>query len=182
MYPPGFAVYITLGASMSKTLLIGKSKELFVASQLAARHLHIYFPLVDNGFDFVVSNPTATAFVPVQVKYKNSRSGFTLKRTDVDRYLPSDAVVVFSSGQSTLDETYFFPFADWLGRARQEDRNRSDGKLSVYISSSGEWAERFRGEKGLSLAFSSVLTEAPNPSIEGDVQGLSPSAAPHIKR
>jgi hypothetical protein len=31
-------------------------------------------------------------------------------------------------------------------------------------------------------AFSSTYVQAPNPSIERDVQGLSPSAAPHVKR
>jgi hypothetical protein len=28
----------------------------------------------------------------------------------------------------------------------------------------------------------SSCEQPPNPSIEGDVQGLSPSAAPHVKR
>lgn len=143
---------------MTRSLLIGKSKELFVASQLAAQHLHIYFPLVDNGFDFVVSDPTGTVFIPVQVKYKQSRTGFTLKRTDDSRYLHSKAVVVFCSGKASVDETWYFPFDEWLKQAKAEDRGRPDGKLSVYLSSSARWAEDYRGDKGLRRSFKDVLT------------------------
>ena len=34
----------------------------------------------------------------------------------------------------------------------------------------------------LEIMKTGMQAEAPNPSIEGDVQGLSPSAAPHVKR
>ena len=162
---------------MSKSLLIGKSKELFVATELARRYLHIYLPLVDNGFDFVVNNPTATSFVPVQVKYKQARTGFTLKRTDGERYAACDAVIIFCDGEALLKEAYFFPARDWRQRALQEDRSRSDGKLSVYLSSSNDWADRFRGDNGLLLAFGADLPEVPIPPIERAHPGKSGRAS-----
>jgi len=34
---------------MSKTLLMGKARELYAATLLAAQVLHVYLPVADNG-------------------------------------------------------------------------------------------------------------------------------------
>jgi hypothetical protein len=59
---------------MPDTSLIGKAKELQVASQLVAAGIYVYFPLLDNGFDLLAANQTGTRFLPVQVKYKKRRT------------------------------------------------------------------------------------------------------------
>jgi hypothetical protein len=142
---------------MSKTLLIGKAKELYVATLLVARHLHIYFPLVDNGFDLLVTNNDGTRILPVQVKYKNTRSGFSLKRADAEKFIRCNAVLAFGSGAAEDPEFYFFPAKEWASKA--EDRDRGDDMRVIYLASAEnqEWAKRFLGKQGIDLAFASVL-------------------------
>ena len=72
-------------------------------------------------------------------------------------------VVVFTDRVVRLANTSFTLF-DWAGICLAYDR-RQVGQL-------GAWPQMNR--KG--------FTQAPNPSIEGDGQGLSPSSAPHVKR
>lgn len=145
---------------MSKTLLIGKAKELYVATLLVAEHLHVYFPLVDNGFDLLVTSNDGKTFLPVQVKYKNTRTGFSLKRADSDQFVNANAVIVFGEGTAELDNFYFFPAKEWKEWAK--DRARGDGKLVVYLSDANArvWAAQFRGGAGIKRAFESVLTNS----------------------
>jgi hypothetical protein len=142
---------------MSDTALIGKAKELYVATLLVARKLHVYFPLVDNGFDLIATSPDASRFLPIQVKYKAERSGFALKRTDADRFGAVDAVLAFGSEKADEDSFYFFPGREWLKIATAQDRGRGDEKLVVYLAESREWAEEFRGHAGIDRAFASLL-------------------------
>ena len=143
---------------MSKTLLIGNAKKLYVATLLVGEHLHVYFPLVDNGFDLLVKSSDGRKFLPVQVKYKNSRSGFSLKRADVNQFVNANAVIAFGSGTAELDNFYFFPANEWEREA--EDRSRGDDKLVVYLAKSQEWAAQFKGSRGIKTAFKSVLPDA----------------------
>lgn len=140
---------------MSTTLLIGRAKELYVATLLVGERLHVYLPLVDNGFDLLVTSSDGTKFLPVQVKYKNSRTGFSLKRADVDQFVKANAVIAFGSGTADLENFYFFPAKEWVRQA--EDRARGDDKLVVYMAKSQEWAARFKGSRGIHAAFKSVL-------------------------
>ncbi len=140
---------------MSNTLLIGKAKELHVATLLVAKHLHVYFPLVDNGFDLLVTNSDGTKFLPVQVKYKRSRTGFSLKRTDAKKFQNCNAVLAFGSGTAQSAEFYFLPAQQWASKV--EDRGRGDDRLVVYLTKHREWAKQFVGDAGIDLAFASLL-------------------------
>lgn len=142
---------------MSDTALIGKAKELYVATLLVARRLHVYFPLVDNGFDLIATTPDASRFLPVQVKYKAERSGFALKRTDAEKFGAADAVLAFGSEKADEDSFYFFPGREWLKIATEQDRGRGDDKLVVYLAESRDWTEGFRGRVGIERAFASLL-------------------------
>jgi hypothetical protein len=107
---------------MVDTALIGKAKELQVAGRLVAAGLYVYFPLVDNGFDLVVSNKSGSLFVPVQVKFKQKRSGFSLKKDDVKKFLDAKkTVVVFGSdSESSSSNFWFFPILRaMLNKCRQ---------------------------------------------------------------
>ena len=146
---------------MSETALIGKAKELYVATLLVGRRLHVYFPLVDNGFDLIVTTPDGGRFLPVQVKYKAKRTGFSLKRCDAERFAKVDAVLAFGSESARADQFYFFPAREWMKRATQQDRNRGDDKLVAYMTGD-EWEKPFQGEAGIDLAFEAVLRIAPS--------------------
>ncbi|MCY4747514.1 hypothetical protein NYO99_21290 [Pelomonas sp. UHG3] len=140
---------------MSKTALIGKSKELYVATLLVTRHLHVYFPLVDNGFDLVVTSTDGRFHVPVQVKYKESRTGLTLHRDDAEKFRLANAVLAFGSGSADVENFYFIPAREWCERA--EDRARGDNKLAVYFSEDKVWADQYLGNAGIDRSFASVL-------------------------
>lgn len=144
---------------MSESSLIGKAKELYVATLLVGRKLHVYFPLVDNGFDLVVGKRDGTDFIPVQVKYKAVRSGFSLERNDAERFAEAGAVLAFGSGDKLDEEKfYFFPAAEWLEVAQGRDRARKDEKLVVY-SQDAEWAKRYCGQRGIDEAFKRLLAQ-----------------------
>jgi|WetSurMetagenome_2_1015567.scaffolds.fasta_scaffold906915_1 hypothetical protein len=142
---------------MSETALTGKAKELFVATVLVGRRLHVYFPLVDVGFDLVAAAPDGSAFVPVQVKYTAKRTGFNLKRSDAKRFAEVGAVLAFGSYRADEDAFYFFPAREWLAEAEAHDRTRGDDNLVVYLSKSGEWAAMYRGASGIERSFSKLL-------------------------
>jgi hypothetical protein len=89
-------------------MLIGKAKELYVATLLVAERLHVYIPLVDNGFDLMVTSSAGAKFLSVQVKYKNSRTGFSLRRADAARFEKANAVIAFGTGEAGLNNFYFF--------------------------------------------------------------------------
>lgn len=156
---------ITREPFMSKTVLIGKAKELYVATLLVAKHLHVYFPLVDNGFDLLVTSSDGSKFLPVQVKYKNSRRGCGLKRADAKKFKKCNAVLAFGSDTAEPDDFYFFPAKEWASkakdRARGKDRARRDDMLFVYLAKNQnkEWAKKFIGKPGIDLAFKSVLAK-----------------------
>ncbi len=141
---------------MSKTLLIGKAKELYVATVLVAENLHVYFPLVDNGFDLLVTSQDGVRFLPVQVKYKSKRTGFGLKRADVDKFVKANAVIAFGSEEAEVENFYFFPARDYAEKA--EDRDRGDDKLVVYQTNSQDWTMQYKGKAGIARSFSYVAS------------------------
>ena len=143
---------------MQDTSLVGKAKELQVASQLVATGIYVYFPLLDNGFDLLASNQTGTGFLPVQVKYKNSRTGFALHRKDIQKFRNAGAVVVFgSAGDNGRTDFWYVPIADWESKA--QDQNRADGKIAVYLHDENrQWARQYLNESGIRRAFASLLS------------------------
>jgi len=140
---------------MSNTALIGKSKELYVATLLVARQIQVYFPLVDTGFDLVALSSDGKRFLPIQVKYKQARTGFTLSRDDAKKFKDCDAVLAFGSGSADIDNFYFIPSKEWAEKV--DDRDRKDNKVAVYLSEHAKWAEKYKGSAGLDNAFVAVL-------------------------
>lgn len=164
---------------MSRTALIGKAKELFVATLLVGRGLHVYFPLVDNGFDLIATTPDGSDFLPIQIKYKANRTGFTLKKADGDKFENADAVLVFGSTDKADEDTfYFIPAREW--RTMVEDRGRGDGKVSVYLTKNHEWAEKFKGAKGIDLAFGSLLRSGVAPKKSSKLVAAGRSSPPEL--
>lgn len=146
---------------MSESSLIGKAKELYVATLLINRRLHVFTPLVDNGFDLVVAKRDGTEFIPVQVKYKGTRSGFSLDRKDALRFAQAGAVLAFGSGEDLVEkEFYFFPAKSWLDHAQASDQGRKDDKLVVYMTQSADWAAQFAGRRGIETAFARLLASS----------------------
>ena len=80
---------------MANTQLIGKAKELEVAGLLVANSIYVYLPLIDNGYDLLASNRKGTKFIPVQVKWKKTRSGLTLTKKDIARFTKTSVVLAF---------------------------------------------------------------------------------------
>ena len=117
---------------MGKTIFIGKAKELQVAKFLVDQGLNVYFPLVDTGF--------------------------TLTRSDAEKFPKAGAVLVFGEGDGRLEDFYFIPARSWKSKA--EDKQREDGKIAVYLSQHQKWADTFRGEAGLQKAFGRLLPKA----------------------
>lgn len=148
---------------MSETSLTGKAKELYVATLLVNRRLHVFLPFVDNGFDLVVAKPDGTGFIPVQVKYKTSRSGFSLDRDDAEKFFKADAVLAFGSGDDLKEENYYFiPAKSWMEAAKTQDTERQDNKLVVRFSLvDDKWKEQFRGSRGIDAAFKGLLARTP---------------------
>jgi uridine kinase len=61
-------------------------------------------------------------------------------------------------------------------------QGRSLAKHNCWLAARGCKVIRLEGNHSLEELLSEVDRQAPNPSIERDVQGLIPSAAPHVKR
>jgi hypothetical protein len=146
---------------MSETSMIGKAKELAVASQLVRLGVHVYLPLVDDGIDLIAASNTGTVLMPIQVKYKASRTGFALDEGKVKDY-PENTVLVFGTGPESTDadETFhFFPITEWRTEAEKHGAQREDGKLVIYNSKLAQgWAVRYSGDAGIRRAFAAILS------------------------
>lgn len=138
-------------------MLVGKAKELYVATLLVNRGLHVFTPLVDTGFDLVVGRPDGKRYLPVQVKFKNERTGYSLKKADAEKFRGCDAVLAFGAGLADEDAFHFFTARDWWSKA--EDRGRRDDKVVVYAAGNEEWLEQFRGARGIAKAFQGLFSE-----------------------
>jgi hypothetical protein len=142
---------------MSNSQLVGKAKELNAASILVENDLYVFFPLVDNGFDLVVSNKTGTKFIPVQVKYKEKRSGFSLNINDAEKFKTANAALIFCSKDQTREVTkfWFIPASEWY--TKSEDRKRKDNMRVVYFKGNSDWVSQYEDVDGLKNTFSSLL-------------------------
>jgi hypothetical protein len=145
---------------MSDSSMIGKAKELAVAGQLVRAGIHIFMPLVDNGIDLIAASRDGKVFVPVQVKYKQSRSGFTLHSAKAETY-DKDAVLAFGSAADEdegEEPFYFFKVREWLDAAREQATGRLDEKISIYIARTDpQWLNQRKGERGMRLAFAGIF-------------------------
>lgn len=153
-------VVSTVGGPVSDTSLIGKAKELAVASQLVRMGVHVFMPLVDNGIDLIAASKDGKVFVPVQVKFKASRSGFALDGSKAHGYPPTTVLAFGADALSATEpeEFYFFNVVDWLAEAEKHATDREDRKLVVYNSRTDrDWLDERKGEDGLKLAFAAIL-------------------------
>ena len=135
--------------------LIGKAKELEVASILVRNGLYVFFPLVDAGVDLVVTNRASRHFIPVQVKYRASDPALGLTKQDIARFHDTETVVAFIIGTSPEQRTWFVPFRDW--EAMSVDLNRADERVYVTISRNEAKLAQFAGDEGARMAFASLL-------------------------
>ena len=115
-----------------ETSLIGKAKELEVASILVRNGLYVFFPLVDSGTDLVVTNNQSHLFIPVRVKYRAKDSSLCLTTKDIKRFEGTNIVLAFVIGTGIFQRNWFVPFSDWHYRSKNPGRN--DGKVYVTIS------------------------------------------------
>jgi hypothetical protein len=67
-------------------------------------------------------------------------------------------------------------------RRSAKPNTRGRAGTSCFAARAGGFGLFAGGATQRRMQVGSVLHALPNPSIEGDVQGLSPSAAPHVKR
>lgn len=145
---------------MSDTSLIGKAKELAVASQLVRAGIHVFIPLVDNGIDLIAASRDGSVLVPIQVKFKASRTGFAFDAKKAEGYPPSTVLAFGSDTDSATEpqEFFFFNVAEWLGEAQKHATGREDGKLVIYNARADqEWLAARSGERGLRRAFAAIL-------------------------
>lgn len=143
----------------SSTSLLGKAKELEVAGALVRNRLYVFFPLVDAGFDLVVTNQLGIEFIPVQVKYRAKDPGLGLKRTDIDLFKGTKVVIawVIGTGESQPERRWYVPFSDW--REKAKDPNRTDGLVYVSIGESESWLSKYEGDSGIRHSFRSLLVK-----------------------
>lgn len=137
------------------TSLIGKAKELEVASILVRNGLYVFFPLVDAGVDLVVTIRASREFIPVQVKYRGSKSALGLTKQDIARFHDTKTVVAFIIGTGPAQRTWFVPFRDW--KTMSVDLNRADERVYVTISRNEGRLAQFAGDKGARTAFARLL-------------------------
>jgi hypothetical protein len=139
--------------------LIGKAKELEVASILVRNGLYVFFPLVDAGIDLVVTNRSSRQFIPVQVKFRGSNPALGLTKQDIARFRDTDTIVAFIIGTGPAQRTWFVPFRVWESMA--VDLNRADDLVYVTISRNESALSQFAGDDGVRIAFASLLNDRP---------------------
>ena len=133
--------------------LLGKAKELQVAGALIEEGLYVFFPLVDTGFDLVVTSDKGTMFIPVQVKFRARDPGLGLKPQDIARF--EDTGVVVAWVISSIENSWYIPFVDWHKRAKAPDR--ADGLKYISIRESESWLSAYKGSAGIFRAFAPLF-------------------------
>lgn len=134
---------------MTNTLLIGKSKELVIASQFTEHGLLVFFPFVDIGADLIVSGEAMKRFLPVQVKYNRKAPALGLEKNYIKRLSGIKMILVFIIGSGSNEGTWYIPLNEF--EKHTKDRDRKDKVVYITIRDNREWLERFKGENGLQL-------------------------------
>ncbi|HHX8698691.1 TPA: group I intron-associated PD-(D/E)XK endonuclease [Vibrio diabolicus] len=129
-----------------KTAVIGKAKELEVASALVSKNLYVYFPLVDNGYDLIVSDDDGKRHMPVQVKYRKKDSSINFNMKDVERFKGKNVIIAWLTGEGCNYKSWYLPFDLWLEHAK--DTKRADNFLNLTISQTN-WLADYEGAKGI---------------------------------
>jgi len=148
--------HATVGEGVRSTSIIGKAKELEVASMLVANGLYVFFPLVDTGFDLIATNRKGTVFVPIQVKFRAKDPGLALHQKDIANFASSNVVVAWVIGTGVAARQWFIPFREWHSKAKGSPPRR-DGLAYVTISKHADWLKQFEGSAGVRRAFKEAL-------------------------
>ncbi|BBJ99732.1 hypothetical protein [Xanthomonas campestris] len=142
------------------TSQLGRAKELHAASILIAHGIYVFQPLVDSGFDLIATDKFASNFVPVQVRFKAKRTGFTIAEHELKKFRDAKVVLAYCSlaaipgdGMSTAETTFWFvPIEEFAAVARQ----REDSKHVVTWNENRDLTSKWLGKGGLRSAFDSV--------------------------
>jgi hypothetical protein len=97
---------------MRDTSLIGRAKELEVASALIRNGIYVYSPLVDTGADLIAANYGATRFIPVQVKFRGKDPSLNLSKRDIARFQKANTVVAFLIGERETQRSWYVPISE----------------------------------------------------------------------
>jgi hypothetical protein len=130
-----------------KTALIGKSKELEVASLLVEEGFYVFWPFVDEGYDLIVTNEAGITFIPIQVKYRATDPALELSMKDALKFDGKNVVLAYIIGKKPNFIFWLIPFSEW--RKVAIDKNRKDGKLYITISKNQDFLSKFEGDNGL---------------------------------
>jgi len=136
---------------MYDSSLLGRSKELEVAGALIRNGIYVYYPLVDTGADLVAANREATAFIPVQVRYRAASPALNLFRKEVVRFKGTNSVIAFLVGGTS----WYLQFSKWVTKAVDPDRR--DQRVYVRIAENQRWLAQFEGDVGLRQTFSLLV-------------------------
>ena len=136
------------------TSLIGKAKELEVASILISNGLYVFFPLVDAGFDLVVTNRAGKIFIPVQVKYRTSDPALNLHEKDINNFKDTEVVVAWLIGQGETKKSWYLPFSKWSDHAVKPKRTDN---MSYVTINKHKWLSDYEGVHGIEKSFSALL-------------------------
>lgn len=132
---------------MKNTQIIGKAKELEIASQLIREQLLVFFPFVDTGADLVVSDFSMERFLPIQVRYRSSDPALNLTKKDLQRLKNTKVILAFIIGESTNAGTWYIPIREFEGKAK--DPKRRDNKIYITVSKNRQWLAKYEGIKGI---------------------------------
>jgi hypothetical protein len=127
---------------MRDNVLSGKAKELQVAALLTELGFYVFLPLVDKGFDLVITGTSGKRFIPIQVKYRAKDSGFALKKKHIRIYNENNVLLAFIIGVGENKQTWFIPFKKWLSKA--QDNKRRDKIVFVSIKGNAKWLTRYK--------------------------------------
>ncbi len=176
------------------------------SSSLSLAELPKAYPLATYSRRLVHSNGSLGKVVNGdKIEFEFSSERYTLLATSYDYFEGCNHwIYLLSASGRILDLVsmpYVFGFTQEVDVVAQNEVAfgyfGTNDRWSLVVSERGYWsfaaaslARRmnrfFFSKRHLTLHRAKgapwVLQEAPNPSIEGDVQGLAPLAAPHVKR
>jgi hypothetical protein len=140
---------------MENSALVGRAKELEVASLLIRHKIYVFFPLVDSGADLLAANRDASVVVPIQVKYRSKDPGLCLNSKDLPGFDRANTVLAFIIG-AREQRCWFIPYRDW--KSKSVDNKRRDKRVFVPIQKNSDWLKKYEGDAGVRLAFRQLLT------------------------
>lgn len=137
------------------TSLVGRAKELEVASILIRNGIYVFWPLVDTGADLIAANRDASICIPVQVRFSSKGPALNLLRSDGERFQKPNTIIAFLRGTGETQRSWYVPFDAWLTKA--VDRRRRDELVYVSIRANERWLAQFEGDVGVRQAFAKLL-------------------------